>query len=572
MAGTRLIYWDGRLYSPPWPVDPQTSVSDAEYPFRCQNINYPGDPDGDSMSLWGHIGSSWMCPGNEERPARPGLNYYFHHQICTHEGQIDPYLCDDPPGIGRVSNNTATYSKVGDGSSYPTGQSPVNLSQVLTTDYLFGRFWFRLTDNWGDAAIMGSSTTVPEFTFSGTVQSATISSVTFTAPVTMGLFFYNIIVTHNGVEQARGVVERSGTRSTITTCTPFDTIPSSGDTFLLGPTMGHPWSKFIRLGTTQINDIAGPNIHLSAGCYTDGQYRPASGIGWAMGVFSRQTDWTTYRPPISVNFHDGQWHCIAFKWHTLRHSSSGSWPDNPNGEISFWIDNWNCDPAVNAAVCDREPCYFVGITATNYRMTQIYIYNNWNATYPARLMGLDVGKLEVWDGDVTTADLAGSTSGETPLTYDGVEHYWRIRTRDEGGKESDWSPAGGANYFILPTTSYSTESTSSSSSTSTTSSTTTTTSVSTTAIPTAPEPLYSNNTVDGARTGRRNPTDLIDPTPVFSSIAVPVAGEHYVTHVKLQVSTDASFATVDKWNSGWIELAERTAEGDRVEDIEYGRE
>ena len=187
--------------------------------------------------------------------------------------------------------------------------------------------------------------------------------------------------------------------------------------------------------------------------------------------------------------------------------------------------------------------------------------------YQVRVQDAD-GNYSEW---VSSSFTMASTLADT-FTHDGVRRYWRTKSKDANGIESDWSTYGTENnYFEIPTTS-------TSSSSSSTTSSSSSSSISTYSI-LPPDELYSNDSSPGAQSGETNPIDLTDTTPVFSARVCP--NGYAITEIKIQVCQDPDFPETDlEWDSPWMSLGtNQIATGDvdtnggaRITDQEYGQE
>lgn len=138
--------------------------------------------------------------------------------------------------------------------------------------------------------------------------------------------------------------------------------------------------KFFRLyGTGGATDTATSIVHVSAGNNTDTRFfiydpgvEPASVYGTAFYSGS--------------DLQDGNWHSLSVK--VVR-----NYDDNRTGNVttSVWFDDW--DMAGEADGTRTITCSTFGSAFHYINMTQ-----NWSATYPSTLMGIDFDDIEVWDG------------------------------------------------------------------------------------------------------------------------------------------------------------------------------
>ncbi|GIK51488.1 MAG: hypothetical protein BroJett014_04610 [Planctomycetota bacterium] len=114
-------------------------------------------------------------------------------------------------------------------------------------------------------------------------------------------------------------------------------------------------------------------------------------------------------------------------------------------------------------------------------------------------------------------------------------YYWRIRLYDELGNVSPWSTEPASFRTIL--------------------------------VPSAPTSLQVGSTE--AQTGTSgNPVTNIDLTPVFSAVVNHPTAAMPATQVRIQVSTDSTFATVTHWKSGKINITP-TLPSSRCPDVAY---
>lgn len=318
-----------------------------------------------------------------------------------------------------------------------------------------------------------------------------------------------------------------------------------------GNSLSSSYYKFVVLsGNGPVGDQGSAFVHLM--CGGTGAGLPGNETDTRFLLYDVST--ANYQTIASgIDLQDGNWHsaCVQFSLN----NDTGS---VGNLTTSVWFDDWDIVYSAKGSRTTTSIDF-----GTGFRLLQTGV--NFSARYPDTLMGIDIDYIEIFNGLVTSSDLVSGSLGYTPLSY-GMQYYWRIRARDEQGVESAWSGQEGDSFAFMSTTSTST----SSSSTSSTTTILTTSSFTTFIEDTPPAHLYANDTSIGAALGRVNPTDLVDLTPALSTRVYPHTGRN-VTRVKLQVSTDSSFATVDKWNSGWVELVTPKGIAERTEDIEYGR-
>ncbi|MBU1992559.1 fibronectin type III domain-containing protein, partial [Patescibacteria group bacterium] len=89
--------------------------------------------------------------------------------------------------------------------------------------------------------------------------------------------------------------------------------------------------------------------------------------------------------------------------------------------------------------------------------------------------------------------------------------------------------------------------------------------------PTSPTTLYSNDSTTTAQAGIANPTNLTDTTPAFSALCNDPDVGDILNKAQIQVSTDATFASVTHWDSGAAgTVIANCIAGNRSADIVYG--
>ena len=143
-------------------------------------------------------------------------------------------------------------------------------------------------------------------------------------------------------------------------------------------------------------------------------------------------------------------------------------------------------------------------------------------------------------GQLTISNTAHNTRTSN-IAYNGqylqgdTVYYWRVRLYDELGNASPWSTEAASFRTIL--------------------------------VPSAPTSLQIGSTE--AQTGTSgNPVTNIDLTPVFSAVVNHPNAAMAATQVRIQVSTDSTFATVSHWKSGKINITP-TLPSTRCPDVAY---
>lgn len=146
------------------------------------------------------------------------------------------------------------------------------------------------------------------------------------------------------------------------------------------------YCKFFRLyGTGGGNDNASSIVHLARDNNTSTRYYiyDPSIISYGTRYYS------------GVDLLDGKWHSFCVQ--VVRNNNSNS---NGNITTKVWWDNWNMtsDPLAQRTIT----CPEFGSKFWYFQIAQ-----NWSATYPTTLMGIDLDDIEVWDGspDTTEVDL-----------------------------------------------------------------------------------------------------------------------------------------------------------------------
>lgn len=99
------------------------------------------------------------------------------------------------------------------------------------------------------------------------------------------------------------------------------------------------------------------------------------------------TTWETYHytTDSGIDLQDGNWHSMAVKY--VRNNDVGT---TGNLSISYWVDDWDMSGAG------------VSHTTTSSNFGAYYSYftlaTNFSNTFPSAAMGIDLDKVEVWDG------------------------------------------------------------------------------------------------------------------------------------------------------------------------------
>ncbi|MEW8627044.1 MAG: hypothetical protein AB2551_14925 [Candidatus Thiodiazotropha sp.] len=174
--------------------------------------------------------------------------------------------------------------------------------------------------------------------------------------------------------QNRVVLEEAATSDTLTVRFYFRT---TGDWTSNNDTDGGEGLKFIRV--------------FGNGGYGD---RAAALIKLKNDNDSLDPTWNLYdpgSPPYNhlhfagVDVQDGDWHSIVFK--VTRNNATG---DSGNITSTFWIDDWDMSGEGISQT----------ITAPIFgnRFKNIELFANWSADQAEYPMGIDIDKLEVWDG------------------------------------------------------------------------------------------------------------------------------------------------------------------------------
>lgn len=98
--------------------------------------------------------------------------------------------------------------------------------------------------------------------------------------------------------------------------------------------------------------------------------------------------WSDYHNIFAapINWNDGQWHSVVMVVERLNDMNTA-----PNLRVSAWWDDWDMqDPADGSAE--------VYVDGFGSHSSHIALFVNWGATFPSSDMGIDMDKLEIWDG------------------------------------------------------------------------------------------------------------------------------------------------------------------------------
>ncbi|OPY65310.1 MAG: hypothetical protein A4E62_02713 [Syntrophorhabdus sp. PtaU1.Bin002] len=155
--------------------------------------------------------------------------------------------------------------------------------------------------------------------------------------------------------------------------------------------------KFFRLyGTGGSTDPASLIVHIAGGGGTSNTntafhiYDP-SGSGWS-GSYG-----TVLR--AGADLQDGNWHSVTI---VVRLNNTVNAAGNVTARV--WFDDWNMagDPQGERTVT----CPSFGASFDHFNLTQ-----NWSATYPSSLMGIDFDDIEVWNGLPSASDRPSMVTG-----------------------------------------------------------------------------------------------------------------------------------------------------------------
>lgn len=137
-------------------------------------------------------------------------------------------------------------------------------------------------------------------------------------------------------------------------------------------------------------------------------------------------------------------------------------------------------------------------------------------------------------GSIDFTDTPVASNSTTGLLPDGT-YYWRVRAVDTNG---NWSANSVVTFFVIEGP----------------------------WVPSAPDTLFVNESNPGAQSGRSGYVDpVVDLDPNFSAIYRDPNTTDFAASLRLQVSTDPTFATVD-YDSGIVPLAIPLAKNERCPD------
>ncbi len=174
--------------------------------------------------------------------------------------------------------------------------------------------------------------------------------------------------------QNRVILEEAVTSDTLIVRFYFRT---TGDWTSRNPTDGGGGLKFIRVfGNGSFGDSAAALIKIRN---DDDSTDPT----W--NLFDPSSAPYNHYHHAGVDVQDGEWHSIVFKV-TLNNTTGA----NGNITSTFWIDDWDM---LNAGHSQTITAQVFGD-----RFKIIELFANWSADYAEYPMGIDIDKLEVWDG------------------------------------------------------------------------------------------------------------------------------------------------------------------------------
>jgi len=133
---------------------------------------------------------------------------------------------------------------------------------------------------------------------------------------------------------------------------------------------------------------------------------PASAIVHLSRANPTNTTFFIYDPSILSYAHfsagrdliDGNWHSIGVK--VVRNNDINA---SGNVTVSVWWDDYNLTSNPTATKTITCPEFGGGFQ-------YIQMAQNWSATYPTSLMGIDFDDIEVWDGMPTSGNLSSPTN------------------------------------------------------------------------------------------------------------------------------------------------------------------
>lgn len=133
--------------------------------------------------------------------------------------------------------------------------------------------------------------------------------------------------------------------------------------------------KFFRLyGTGGGSDPSSLIIHYNAGNTNSFQIYDPSNLSYGPNFYPKN------------DMQDGNWHSMVVVVIINNHTN-----DSGNITAIFWIDDWDMK---------GNPLGSRTITAPAFgdRFSYIDLQQNWSATYPSSSMGIDIDKIQLWNG------------------------------------------------------------------------------------------------------------------------------------------------------------------------------